>query len=74
MKTAQEIETEQREKEMTEAKRLLSIMDKSNALLFCEEIAKKLPCINSTPPNFRKEAENYAQFYRFGVASAIKKL
>jgi len=74
MRTVQEIESEEREKEMTEAKRLLSIMDKSNALLFCEEIAKKLPCINNTPPNFRKEAENYAQFYRFGVSSAINKL
>jgi hypothetical protein len=73
MKTVQEIELEQREQEIAEAKRLLSIMDKKTALIFCEEMAKKLPNINDTPPNFRKAAENYAQFYRFGVASALKK-
>jgi len=74
MKTYLELEQQDREKEMEEAKRLLLIMDKKTALLFCEEIAKKLPNINDTPPIHRKSRENYMQFYYNGVRNAINKL
>lgn len=74
MKTYLELEKEDREKEMAEAKRLLSIMDKKTALVFCEEMAKKLPSINDTPPIHRKSRENYMQFYCNGVRSAINSL
>jgi hypothetical protein len=74
MKTYQELEQEDREKEMAEAKRLLSIMDKKTSLFFCEEMAKKLPNINDTPPIHRKPRENYMQFYYNGVRSAINSL
>ena len=65
---------EQEEKEIAEAKRLLSIMDKKTALFFCEEMAKKLPSINDTPPIDRKPRENYMQFYYNGVRLAINNL
>ena len=74
MKPYQELEQEDREKEMAEAKRLLSIMGKKTALVFCEEMAKKLPSINNTPPIHRKSIENYMQFYYNGVRNAIKNL
>ncbi len=74
MKTYLELEQEERGKEMAEAKRLLSIMDKKTALIFCEEMAKKLPSINDTPPIHRKSRENYMQFYYNGVRSAINSL
>lgn len=74
MKTYLELEQEEREKEMKEAKRLLSIMDKKTALVFCEEMAKKLPNINDTPPIYRKTRENYMQFYHNGVRHAINSL
>jgi len=74
MKTYQELEQEEREQEIVEAKRLLSNMDKKSALFFCEEMAKKLPSINDTPPIYRKSRDNYMQFYYNGVRSAIKKL
>ena len=62
------------QEEIAEAKRLLSIMDKKTALIFCEEMAKKLPSINDTPPIHRKSRENYMQFYYNGVRSAINNL
>ena len=62
------------QEEIAEAKRLLSIMDKKTALFFCEEMAKKLPSINDTPPIDRKPRENYMQFYYNGVRSAINNL
>lgn len=71
MKTYQEIEQEEREQEMVEAKRLLSFMNKKQALIFCEEMAKHLPNINDTPPIHRKSRENYMQFYYNGVRLAI---
>lgn len=74
MKNYLELEQEDREKEMAEAKRLLLIMDKKTALVFCEEMAKKLPNINDTPPIYRKSRENYMQFYYNGVISAINSL
>lgn len=74
MKTHQESEQEDRKEEIIEAKRLLSIMDKKTALIFCKEMAKKLPSINDTPPIYRKSRENYSQFYYNGVCSAINKL
>ena len=74
MKTYQEIEKIEKDKEILEAKRLLSKMDKKTALFFCEEIAKKLPSINDIPPIHRKSKDNYMQFYMFGVSSAIKEL
>jgi hypothetical protein len=74
MKTYQEIEQEGREKELIEAKRLLSFMNKKQALIFCKEMAKKLPSINDTAPIHRKSRENYMQFYMFGVSSAINSL
>ena len=74
MKTFKELEQEEREKEMAEAKRLLLIMDKKTALIFCYELSKKLPSINDTPPIHRKSRENYMQFYYNGVTSCIKKL
>jgi hypothetical protein len=74
MKTYQELEKEEREQEMAEAKRLLSNMDKKSALFFCEEMAKKLPSINDTPPIHRKARDNYMQFYYNGVRSAINSL
>jgi hypothetical protein len=49
-------------------------MDKKSALFFCEEMAKKLPSINDTPPIHRKARDNYMQFYMFGVISAINSL
>lgn len=47
-------------------------MDKETALLFCKELAKKLPNINDTPPIKRLPRENYMQFYMFGVSHAIR--
>ena len=74
MKTYLQLQQEERVKEMAEAKRLLSNMDKKSALIFCEEMAKKLPSINDTPPIHRKPRENYMQFYCNGVRSAINSL
>lgn len=74
MKTLQETELEKLQKEEDEAKRLLSIMSKKQALIFCEELARKLPNINDTPPIHRKSRENYMQFYMFGVPNAIKNI
>jgi len=73
MKTQFELDIEQRKEELDEAKRLLSIMDKKTALIFCEELAKKLPNINDTPPINRKHRSNYMQFYYNGVRNAINK-
>ena len=66
--------TEEREKELIEAKRLLSFMNKKQALIFCKEMAEHLPNINDTPPIHRKARETYMQFYMFGVSSAINSL
>lgn len=74
MKTHLEIEREEREKEMKEAIRLLKMFTKEQALFFCEEMAKKLPNINDTPPIHRKPRENYMQFYHNGVRHAINNL
>lgn len=73
-KTIQEIEQEERQMEIDEAKKLLSVMDKKTALFFCDEISKKLPNINDTPPAYRKKRDNYMQFYMFGVKSVIEKI
>jgi len=67
-------EEQDRLQEKEEAKRLLSLMDKKTALIFCEELAKKLPNINDTPPVYRKSRENYMQFYYNGVRNEINKL
>lgn len=69
-----ELQRQERKKEKSEAKRLLSIMSKEVAIVFCEEMAKKLPSINDTPPISRKSSENYMQFYRFGVITQLNKL
>jgi hypothetical protein len=74
MGTYLEQEETNREKANAEAKRLLSIMDKKTALFFCEEMAKKLPNINDTPPIHRKPRENYMQFYYNEVRNAINSL
>jgi len=72
MKTAQQIDEEEKQKAVSEAKRLIGIFGESNALLFCEEMAKKMPNINDTPPIHRMPRENYMQFYMFAVPSEIK--
>lgn len=72
--THEETENQQRIEELEEAKRLLKILNKKQALFFCEEMAKKLPNINNTPPIHRIERKNYMQFYLNGVSSAIEKI
>lgn len=63
----------EREKEQSEATRILSVFNKEQAIFFCEEMAKKLPCINDTPPIRRKERENYRQHY-YSIKRLIEKL
>lgn len=65
---------EDQQKAIDEAKRLLSLMSKKSALILCEELAKKLPNINDTPPIYRKPIENYMQFYMFRLPAAINEV
>jgi hypothetical protein len=57
-----------------EAEKLLEKMNKEQAILFCAELAERLPNINDTPPIRRLTEDKYQQFWRFGVVSAIKSL
>ena len=70
--------TEQSEKlkqqQMFEAEKLLGKMSKETAILFCEQLAEKLPNINDTPPIYRQSEDKYQQFWRFGVASCLNDL
>jgi hypothetical protein len=68
---------EQSEKEidqmaLVEAERVLKLFPKSYALIFCEEIAKKLPSVNDTPPVKRLSYDNYRQFYLNRVSFIIR--
>lgn len=72
MKTLQEREQEEKQKQVGEAKRLLNVFNREQALFFCEELAKKLPNINLIPPAYREASENYSQFYSYGVPNEIK--
>lgn len=73
MEKYEDREKELKAKHIKEAKRLLTVLNEKQALFYCEEIAKKLPSINNTPPIKRKSDENYMQFYMFGVANEIKR-
>lgn len=65
---------ELKNKQMNEAKNLMSKMTKEQALFFCEELSKRLPNINNTPPIHRMSEDNYMQFWALGVTSALKSL
>ena len=47
---------------------------KACALIVCEELSKRLPNINDTPPDSRKEEEMYMQFWFNKVPSEIRKI
>lgn len=47
---------------------------KQAALVCCEEIAKRLPNINETPPIYRNDDINYFQFWKFGVKRELQKI
>ena len=72
--TYQEREKQIKEQQISEAKRLLSKMNKEQAILFCKQLAEKLPNINETPPIHRQSEDKYQQFWRFGVISALNVL
>lgn len=72
--TYQEKEQQVIEQQIVEAKKLLSKMNKEQAILFCEQIAQKLPNINDIPPIHRQSEDKYQQFWRFGVVSALNDL
>jgi len=50
------------------------IRSKQGALICVDEIQKRLPCINETPPIHRKSEDNYKQFWKYGVKQAINKM
>jgi hypothetical protein len=63
---------ENNKKYIQEAEKLLDKMNKEQAILYCEQLAEKLPNINDTPPIHRLTEDKYQQYWRFGVVSAIK--
>ena len=72
--TLQEQEKQIKEQRIAEAKKLLSKMNKEQAIFFCEQLAEKLPNINETPPIHRQSEDKYKQFWKFGVVSALNAL
>jgi len=72
--TLQERDQKVKEQQVSEAKKLLEKMDKTQAIEYCEQLAEKLPNINLTPPIHRMEDEKYQQFWRFGVVAALNAL
>lgn len=67
----QQKEKQLKKQQLVEAKKLLVKMNKEQAIYFCEQLAKKLPNINETPPIHRQSEDKYQQFWRFGVISAL---
>jgi hypothetical protein len=72
--TFQEKQAELKRQHILEAKRLLILFSKDQALIFCKEVAEKLPKINDTPPVHRKSEDNYAQFYLGGVTHELNNM
>ena len=72
--TLQDRDQKVKEQQVSEAKKLLAKMDKTQAIEYCEQLAEKLPNINLTPLIHRMEDDNYQQFWRFGVVAALNAL